>query len=101
MFPVIVLAVPVTLPEIGLLNVFVPVQVLFPLNRLELAEVTSVRKASDCVVLFLSWNCRWVSALFNHTSPPPGVEGAVVLFGTFNDAYPAADCANPRKPPVK
>ena len=45
--PVIVLAVPVTLPLIGLLKLFVPVQLLFALRRLEFAEVMSDRNAND------------------------------------------------------
>src|SRR5216683_1146041 len=101
MFPVIVPAVPVTLPLIGLLNVFVPVHLLLPLNKLELEEVISERNAIDCVALFLSRNCRWGSMLTSHTSPTAGVLGAVVLLGTFNEANPAADGTNVCLPPPK
>ena len=84
--PVIVLADPVTLPLIGLLNVFVPVQLLFALRRLEFAEVMSEKNASISVLLFIVRKFRCALPFSNQMSPTPGVDGGVVLFGTFNDA---------------
>src|SRR5438445_184029 len=98
--PVIVLAVPVTLPLIGLLNVFVPVQLLFAPSRLEFAEVMSDRNANDCVALFLSSNCRWMSLFNSQMSPKAGFDGTAPVSGTFNEAYPAADGASFWAPPV-
>src|SRR5207245_2844741 len=86
MLPVMVLAVPVTLPLMGLLKVLLPVQVLLPLSRLELELVTSDKKAIDWVALFLSWNCRWLSALVNHTSPESGLVGAAPVLGRLIEA---------------
>src|SRR5207245_158711 len=88
------------LPLIGLLKLFVPVQLLFALRRLEFAEVMSDRNARLCIALFLSSNCRCVSLFSSQMSPKAGFDGTAPVSGTFNDAYPMADGASFWAPPV-
>src|ERR1700752_1486975 len=65
--------------------------VMLPEMVLAVPFVMSVRKATLCVVLFLSWKRRWMSLLVNHTSPRFGVVGATPLLGTFKEAAVAED----------
>ncbi len=51
-----------------------------------LAVVMSEKNASIWVVLLMSRKFRCGSTFTNQTSPIAGIEGGVVLLGTFNEA---------------